>query len=722
MAMAMAMWSSWNPQFPSSIILLCCFFFTLYYFHLHATALSFNFTNINSTLQNREIPVDSSAYITTEGIQVTPNERGQDQSSQAGRARYRDPLHLWDKASGNLTDFNTYFMFVIDSNRSNNYGDGLTFFLVSNDSTTNITPGQAIGLPIDPQTFKPTSPFVAVEFDTYPNKGWDPNYTYPATHVGININSINSSATAQWYNNITYGIQNEAWINYNSSSKNLSVIFTGSINNQRIESSLSYLVDLRENLTEWVTIGFSASTGSSFEKNNVKSWTFNSTQIDVPTDPDPDPSPAPAPNTVTPALGKKIGAKTRKALVVGCIVGSLVLVGGLALVGFGMWKKSRAKEEDEFAIELSMNNEFEAGTGPKKFSYGQLFRATNHFAEEQKLGEGGFGGVYRGFLKESNSYVAVKRISQGSKQGIKEYASEVKIISQLRHRNLVQLLGWCHDRRELLLVYEFMENGSLDYHLFKENSLLTWARRYKIAQGLASALFYLHEEWEQCVVHRDVKSSNVMLDSNFNAKLGDFGLARLVDHGKVSQTIVLAGTIGYMAPECLVTGKANKESDVFSFGVVALEIACGRKPIDLKVPESQMRMVEWVWDLYGTGRLLEAAVDPKICPDFAQKEMECLMIVGLWCAHPDHNLRPSIQQAIHVLNFEAPLPILPAKMPVPMYFAPPMNASSLVSLTSGCTTISDSSQVHSSSYSYNTDSSKFTSSSSASSPSASFLY
>ena len=229
----------------------------------------------------------------------------------------------------------------------------------------------------------------------------------------------------------------------------------------------------------------------------------------------------------------------------------------------------------------------------------------------------------------------------------------------MRHRNLVQLIGWCHEKKELLLVYEFMENGSLDSHLFKGKTMLTWAMRYKIAQGLASALLYLHEEWEQCVVHRDVKSSNVMLDSNFNAKLGDFGLARLVDHEKGSQTTVLAGTMGYLAPECVVTGKASKETDVYSFGVVALEIACGRKPFDLKVQESRMRMVQWVWDLYGTGQLLEAA-DPKLSTNFDEKEMECLMVVGLWCAHPYHMLRPSIRQAIQVLNFEAPLPILPA--------------------------------------------------------------
>ncbi|CAL5358212.1 unnamed protein product [Camellia sinensis] len=545
------------------------------------------------------------------------------QNFSAGRATYKDPLFLWDNTSGKLTDFNTYFSFVIDSIGSYDFADGITFFLVPNGSTPNITVGGSIGLPIGPPTYVAISPFVAVEFDTYQRLCLGPS---------------------RHHTNNPYGLENEAWISYNSSSQNLSVILrTGSVNNSNsTESSISFVVDLKTMLPEWVTIGFSAATGLFFEKNNIKSWTFNSTLQSPNPNPNPDPNPSPSPssNTVTHSLGKKIG------------------------------------------------------TGPKKFSYGELFRATNYFADEQKLGEGGFGGVFKGFLKELNSYIAVKRISKGSKQGIKEYASEVKIISRLRHRNLVQF--W--------LV------------------LLTWAMRYKIAQGLASALLYLHEEWEQCVVHRDVKSSNVMLDSNFNAKLGDFGLARLVDHRKDSQTTILAGTRGYMAPECLITGKANKESDVYSFGVVALEIACGRKPIDLEVPESQMRMVEWVWDLYGIDRLLEAAVDPKICPNFVKKEMECLMIVGLWCAHLALNLRPSIRQEIHVLNFEATLPILPAKMPVPTYLAPPVNASSLVSLTYGSTTVSNSNQVQSSSYSYNTNSSKFSSSSASSSLSASLLY
>ncbi|TKY71531.1 L-type lectin-domain containing receptor kinase IX.1 [Spatholobus suberectus] len=275
------------------------------------------------------------------------------------------------------------------------------------------------------------------------------------------------------------------------------------------------------------------------------------------------------------------------------------------------------------------------------------------FAQSEKLGQGDFGGVYKGFLKDLNSYVAIKRISRESKQGVKEYATEVRIINQLRHKNLVQLLGWCHRKNDLLLIYEFMPNRSLDSHLYGRKGFLTWPVRYNIALGLASALLYLQEEWEQCVLYRDIKSSNIMLDSSFNAKLGDFGLARLVDHEKGSQTTLIAGP----------GGKAYKESDIYSFGVVLLEIASGRKPIDLKAKEGQVTIVEWVWELYGLGELHKVA-DPKLCGAFDEEQMERLVAIGLWCAHPNYRFRPSVMQVIQVLKFDAQLPILPKCMPV----------------------------------------------------------
>ncbi|KAD4179297.1 hypothetical protein R6Q59_022832 [Mikania micrantha] len=642
----------------------------------YVVSLTFNLKNIGPN-QYRDIVTEGS-YITNEGIQVTPNEIGSDRNGKAGRATYVSPFHLWDNRSGELASFSTNFTFVIDSKGESNYGDGLTFFLAQDNSV--ITTGGAMGLPVNGTTYAAaTSQFVAVEFDTYQND-WDPKIWDPALgrnisigdHVGISISSLTSVRSQEWSSNITGGGECQAWITYDSISNNLSVSFTGYQDNTTIrQDGLVYTVDLRKELPEWVIFGFSAATGASFQKNNVRSWSFNSSNLQIDENTGIPPNPGPDPRKELP---DPVNNKNSK---VGLIVGLSVTVVVLSMFAFGLWrwhkKKIKEMEAEEDSFDVEMNNEFEMGTGPKRFSYHELAHSTSDFAEKEKLGEGGFGGVYRGFLKDSNTHIAVKRVSKSSKQGMKEYASEVRIISRLRHRNLVQLIGWCHQKGELLLVYEYMENGSLDSHLFKLKSLLTWGTRYKIAHGLASALLYLHEEWEQCVLHRDIKSSNVMLDSNFNTKLGDFGLAKLVDHDKGSQTTMLAGTLGYMAPECLITGRATKESDVFSFGVVALEIACGRKPIEYKAQEKQVRLIEWVWELYGNGTLLEA-VDPRLGSDFEEEEIKRLMIVGLWCVHPDSEYRPSMRQAIKVLTFEASLPLLPSKMPVASYLTPPMSS------------------------------------------------
>ncbi|KAF8690058.1 hypothetical protein HU200_041419 [Digitaria exilis] len=281
--------------------------------------------------------------------------------------------------------------------------------------------------------------------------------------------------------------------------------------------------------------------------------------------------------------------------------------------------------------------------GPdQRFRHGELAIATDNFSENYKLGEGGFGSVYRGFLQEINLDVAIKRVSKGSKQGRKEYASEVRIISRLRHRNLVQLIGWCHGGGELLLVYELMPNGSLDTHLYSGGVLLPWPLRHEIVLGLGSALLYLHQE--------DIKPSNVMLDASFHAKLGDFGLARLVDHGRGSHTTELAGTMGYMDPECMMAGQASTNSDVYSFGVVLLEIA------SLHEEEDVIHIVQWLWEFYGRGDI-HGAADQRLNGEFDAGEME--------------SLRPSVRQAVNVLRREAPLPSMPARMPVATYLSPP---------------------------------------------------
>ncbi|KAK9077260.1 hypothetical protein SSX86_005597 [Deinandra increscens subsp. villosa] len=608
----------------------------------YAASISFSLTNISSNYRNMLI-LEGGANISNDGIQVTPeNETG----PVTGRVTYVEPLHLWDEGSGALASFSTSFSFVklFDRNDLFRQDDGFIFFLAQNSSWLNSTDGDS------------EDQYVWVEFDPYCNP-WEESGS-ECNHVGINVQSRASVAHKPWLHNISSGRECHVWIKYDSASENLSVSFTGFQNNRVQQDELAHTVDLRGVLPESVFLGFSAVTGGPFDKNTVKSWTFNSSTLQLDD------------NNGSP--------ENRLGLIVGLGAGISVIITLFVMLAFLLWRKKKKHGDDDHEVEeleLSTSHEFEMGAiGPRRFSYLELARATVGFAENEKLGEGSFGGVYKGFLKDLGTYVAVKRVSKTSKQGIKEYASEVRIISRLRHRNLVQLIGWCHEKGELMLVYEYMENGSLDSHLFKAKSLLTWGTRYKIAIGLASALLYLHEEWEQCVLHRDIKSSNIMLDSNFNVKLGDFGLAKLVDHEKGYETTILSGTLGYMAPECATTGKASKETDVFSFGVVALEIACGRKSIEYKTQEEYIWLVEWVWKLHGTGTLLEA-VDPRLGLEFDEDEVKRLMLVGLWCVHPDSKIRPSIRQVIQVLNSEASLPILPTKMPVASYFTTRMPLS-----------------------------------------------
>ncbi|CAL9044452.1 unnamed protein product [Musa banksii] len=223
-----------------------------------------------------------------------------------------------------------------------------------------------------------------------------------------------------------------------------------------------------------------------------------------------------------------------------------------------------------------------------RFRLKELKDATANFDPNRELGNGGFGTVYRGCLKWQgfNKDVAVKRILSNSHGGEREFIADVTAISQLRHRNLVELMGWCHEDDELLLVYEFLNRGSLVNYLFgagratAEFPVLNWERRYNILCGVASALDYLHHGSRNRVLHRDIKASNVMLDHQYTPRLGDFGLARVIERDGKSHhsTVALAGTRGYMAPECYFTGRASVETDVYPFGVFAMEVSCGRRP------------------------------------------------------------------------------------------------------------------------------------------------
>jgi len=302
--------------------------------------------------------------------------------------------------------------------------------------------------------------------------------------------------------------------------------------------------------------------------------------------------------------------------------------------------------------------DWEQEYGPHRFKFKDLYFATKGFREKGLLGVGGFGRVYKGVIPSSKLEVAVKRVSHESRQGMREFVSEIVSIGRLRHRNLVQLYGYCRRKRELLLVYDYMPNGSLDNYLYNEPKVrLNWSRRLRIIKGVASGVVYLHEEWEKVVIHRDIKASNVLLDSEFNARLGDFGLSRLYDHGADPHTTHLAGTIGYLAPEQIRTGKATKYSDVFSFGAFLLEVVCGRRPIGREGEYESLILVDCVFECWKRGDILEAK-DVNLGTDYVSEEVELVLKLGLLCSHSEPLVRPSMRQIVQYLERDIPLPDL----------------------------------------------------------------
>ncbi|CAN6372942.1 unnamed protein product [Urochloa humidicola] len=500
-------------------------------------------------------------------------------------------------------------------------------------------------------------PIVAVEFDAFRNE-WDPKNA--TKHMGVDVNSITSAASTALPHWCFNGTAMSEWVRYDADAGTLSATLRLDDRQPGLLSvyNVSAPVDFRaEGLPQLGVVGFSASTGDLVERHQILSWSFESTLANI-------------------AVLNKPVNKTSKTKKIGLIAGLPASTGTIVLLIVFLYQKRRkgAKQRLEDAPgDGEMDDVFNQGAGPRRFTYRQLSKATRGFLADLKLGEGGFGSVYYGFLQNEGLHVAIKRVSKTSKQGRREYISEVSIISRLRHRNLVQLLGWCHEGNELLLVYELMTNGSLDTHLYSTGNVLTWPIRYNIILGMGSALLYLHQEWEQCVVHRDIKPSNVMLDASFTAKLGDFGLARLVDHARAARTTMVAGTRGYIDPECAVTFHATARSDVYSFGVVLLEVACGRKPVVPEEDEGRVLLVRWVWELYGRGEILTAA-DVRLLQGggagLNEAELERTLVVGLWCVHPDSVARPSIRLAMGVLQFDAPVPELPLEMPVAT-FGPP---------------------------------------------------
>ncbi|CAG7891101.1 hypothetical protein IGI04_004302 [Brassica rapa subsp. trilocularis] len=298
----------------------------------------------------------------------------------------------------------------------------------------------------------------------------------------------------------------------------------------------------------------------------------------------------------------------------------------------------------------------------KNFSLSELKSATRNFRPDSMVGEGGFGRVFKGWIDETSLapskpgngiVIAVKRLNQEGLQGHREWLAEINYLGQLDHPNLVKLIGYCLDEEQRLLVYTFMPRGSLENHLFRKGTFfqpLSWNTRVRMALGAARGLAFLHNAQPQ-VIYRDFKASNILLDSNYNAKLSDFGLARDGPMGDISHvTTRVVGTQGYAAPEYLATGHLSAKSDVYSFGVVLLELLSGRRAIDKNQPVGEHNLVEWARPYLTNKRRLLRVMDPRLQGQYSLTQALKIAGLALDCITIDYKVRPNMNEIVKTLE------------------------------------------------------------------------
>nr|XP_043613114.1 G-type lectin S-receptor-like serine/threonine-protein kinase SD1-1 isoform X2 [Erigeron canadensis] len=326
-------------------------------------------------------------------------------------------------------------------------------------------------------------------------------------------------------------------------------------------------------------------------------------------------------------------------------------------------KKRRSNAESEGIVVNVLYNDHYSSSKRRSievpvFSFSTIASATNNFSNFNKLGEGGFGPVYKGELEEGQQ-IAVKRLSKFSQQGLDEFKNEVICIAKLQHRNLVKLLGYCIQEYETMLIYEYMPNKSLDWFIFDDSrkSLLDWTQRFHIIQGVARGLLYLHQDSRLRIVHRDLKAGNILLDQDMNPKISDFGLARVFkEHESERKSKKVVGTMGYIPPEYAVNGLFSVKSDIFSFGVLVLEIVSGKKnSAFVHADHHDDSLLGHAWRLYHEGKSLDL-VDTSLGKSYSASEVLRSVHLGLLCVQQRPEDRPSTPFVVSMLGYEGSLP------------------------------------------------------------------
>ncbi|KAK7270440.1 hypothetical protein RIF29_23576 [Crotalaria pallida] len=594
-------------------------------------------------------------------------------SSGVGRAFYINPVKFLDPITNSTASFSCRFSFSIFSSSSCPSSDGIAFLISSTTDFTSLSQGY-IGLPSPQQQ---DSSYFAVEFDT----SFDPSLgDINGNHIGIDVNSVVSSATVDALSrgiDLKSGKLITAWIEYRDAMKMVRVWVGYSSTIRPPTPILASSIDLSDKFNEFMHVGFSASNGQGSSIHIVDHWHFKTfgynshsvSPMDMIEEGDCFLCYSGNSFTETRRNNGSVSHHRRKkirVMALGLGGGAVFLVTAVAAVFVICVFLSKKKGVGVRQIREGQSCRFQTTKVPTRLSLSEIRSATMGFNRDRLVGEGASAKVYKGSLPFGD--VAVKRFERADVRDRtlhNPFATEfATMVGCLRHKNLVQLKGWCCEGNELVLVYEYMPNGSLSevlhgkYH--DSSFVLSWKQRVKIVLGVASALTYLHEECERQIIHRDVKTCNIMLDASFNAKLGDFGLAEVYEHSSCNtrNATLPAGTMGYLAPEYVYSGVPTVKTDVYSFGVVVLEVATGRKPVE----DDGTVVADYVWNLWEKKQLLEAA-DPKLMGNFDVFEMERMLLVGLHCVHPDYEKRPRVRDAARILKREAPLPLLPSSKP-----------------------------------------------------------
>ncbi|KAL1196666.1 putative inactive L-type lectin-domain containing receptor kinase III.1 [Cardamine amara subsp. amara] len=557
---------------------------------------------------------------------------------QIGQAFHGFPIPLANPNSTNLVSFSTSFVFAITPGPGAP-GHGLAFVISPSMDFSGAFPSNYLGLFNTSNNGNSLNHILAVEFDTV--QAVELN-DIDDNHVGIDLNGVVSSesASAAYFDDreaknislkLASGKPIRVWIEYNAIEMMLNVTLAPLDRPKPNVALLSRKLNLSGIISQENYVGFSAATGTVTSSHLVLGWSFSlegeALDFDIrklPSLPDP---PAPLSPSPSPPISTKKNTNNTKIIII-CAASATVAIMILILLVFRFFRG---------------NQTFFTG-GARKFSHQTISSATGGFDNSKLLGERNSGSFYKGQLTPTE-IIAVKKVTCSTRQQKTTLIAEIDVISKIKQKNLVNLHGYCSKGNEIYLVYEYVPNGSLDRFLFSnDRPVLTWSDRFCIIKGIASALQYLHGEGPKPLIHGNVKASNVLLDEELNSRLGDFGQGSR------------HSTTGHVAPEQLETGKATRDTDVFAFGVLMMEIVCGRKAIEPTKPPEEISLVNWVLQGFKKGDLLEIC-DTRIDREsLVAREVLLVLKTGLLCANRSPEARPMMKQVFRFLDGTESLP------------------------------------------------------------------